>query len=241
MELKHPIIIEQHYGINVLRDDLLEGGTKSILLDGIEIQYPDIKEYVYASPVYGGFQIALSAYCKQHGLKTTIFCAKRANKHPNTLKCIEYGANIVEVYPGYLSVVEKRARDYCYQKQNIHKFVFGANTLENINKIAIRAKKVFKSLKNEPDEIWVAVGSGTIVKGILQSVKNAKVYGVMVGADFEYEHPNLTLIKYPKPFDKESRIEVEFPSMANYDRKALELCLANKRQPNTNVLFWNVL
>ncbi len=241
MEKEQPIIIQQYYGINVLRDDLLEGGTKSILLDGIQMKYPEIEEYVYASPVYGGFQIALSAYCKLHGLKAKIFCAKRANKHPNTLKCIEYGADIVEVYPGYLSVVEKRARDYCQQKPNVHKFVFGANTPENIDKIANRAKIVLESLKNEPDEIWVAVGSGTIIKGILKAVKNTKVYGVMVGADFKYEHPNLTLIKYPKPFDKESKMEVEFPSMANYDRKALELCLSYKRPPDTNILFWNVL
>lgn len=239
--MKHPIKIEKHYGINILRDDLLNGGTKSILLDGIEKQYPHITEYVYASPVYGGFQIALSAYCKQNGLKSTIFCAKRAKKHSNTLKCIEYGANIIEVYPGYLSVVEKRAREYCEKKTHIYKFVFGANTPENINTIANRAKKVLEYLKREPDEIWVAVGSGTLVKGILEAVSHAKVYGVLVGADFEYSHPNLTLLKYPKPFESESKIKVEFPSMANYDRKALELCLAHERNANTDVLFWNVL
>jgi len=239
--MNQPITIQKHYGINILRDDLLEGGTKSILFEGIEKQYPHITEYVYASPVYGGFQIALSAYCKKKGLKATIFCAKRAKKHPNTLKCIEYGANIIEVYPGYLSVVEKRARDYCEQKSHVHKFVFGANTPENIHIISERAKKIFHQLGSEPDEIWVAVGSGTLVKGILQAVNNSKVYGVIVGADFEYKHPNLTLIKYPQPFEKESSLEVDFPSMPNYDRKALELCLSQKPIFTSNILFWNVL
>jgi Pyridoxal-phosphate dependent enzyme len=239
--MKHPIKIESHYGIHVLRDDLLEGGTKSVLLDGMEKQNPQITEYVYASPVYGGFQIALSAYCKSHGLKATIFCAKRANKHPNTLKCIEYGAKIVEVYPGYLSVVEKRAKDYCEGKPHVHKFVFGANTPENIAKIAQRTKKVFQKLGKEPDEIWVAVGSGTIISGILQATNRAKVYGVVVGTDTQISHPNLTLLKYPKSFEYESKLETEFPSMPNYDRKALELCLAHKRPSNKTVLFWNVL
>lgn len=235
------ITIEKHYGINILRDDLLEGGTKSILLDGIENLYLNKTEYVYASPVYGGFQIALSAYCKKKGLNTTIFCAKRAKKHPNTLKCIEYGAKIIEVYPGYLSVIEKRARDYCYKQPHIHKFVFGANTLENINLISERTKQLFQYLNCEPDEIWVSVGSGTLIQGILKVVNHAKVYGVIVGADFKYEHPNLTLIKYPKPFEIESKLKVEFPSMPNYDRKALELCLSHVREVNSNVLFWNVL
>lgn len=235
------ITLEKHYGINILRDDLLNGGTKSILLNGIEKQNPTITEYVYAGPVYGGFQIALSAYCKEHNLKATIFCAKRKHKHSNTLKCIEYGANIVEVYPGYLSVVEKRAREYCKGKTNVHKFIFGANTPDNINIIENRVKKVIEQLGKEPDEIWVAVGSGTIVKGILQAVNKSKVYGVLVGANLEYEHPNLKLINYPKPFEYESKIKVNFPSMANYDRKALELCLEHKRDENNEVLFWNVL
>jgi hypothetical protein len=239
--MKHPIKIEQHYGIHVLRDDLLKGGTKSILLDGMEKQYPRVTEYVYASPVYGGFQIALSAYCKSHGLKATIFCAKRNQKHPNTLKCIEYGANIMEVYPGYLSVVEKRAQTYCEGKLHIHKFVFGANSPENIDRISKRTTKVFTKMGKEPDEIWVAVGSGTLVKGILQATKHAHVYGVIVGAEFEYTHPNLTLLKYPKPFEYESRLETDFPSTANYDRKALELCLKHKRPSTRTVLFWNVL
>ena len=241
--MKHPIVIEQHYGINVLRDDLLEGGTKSILLDGIEQINPHITEYVYASPVYGGFQIALSAYCQKHGLQTTIFCAKRTTKHANTLQCIDYGANIIEVYPGYLSVVEKRAREYCENKPHVQKLVFGANTPENIYKITQRAKQVIQQLTYEPDEIWVAVGSGTLVKGILEAVHKTKtkVYGVLVGADFEYSHPNLTLLTYPKSFEKESKIDVAFPSMANYDRKALELCLAHNRKVDSKVLFWNVL
>jgi hypothetical protein len=240
MHMKYPITIEQHYGIQVLRDDLLEGGTKSILLDGIIKQHPRIKEYVYASPVYGGFQIALSAYCKKHKLKATIFCAKRKNKHPNTIKCIDYGANVIEVFPGYLSVIEKRAMDYCNKHPNAHKIEFGANTPENINTIADRARDVFKKMKGEPDEIWVAVGSGTLISGILQAVNKAKVYGVIVGADFNMKHPNLKLLKYPKPFEVESSIQPDFPSMANYDRKALELCLM-RRHTNKTILFWNVL
>ena len=55
------ITIEQHKGVNVLREDLLVGGTKSILMPSI---IGESQEYVNASPVYGGFQIALSAYCQ---------------------------------------------------------------------------------------------------------------------------------------------------------------------------------
>jgi len=245
-------IIEKHNGINVLRDDLLVGGTKSILMSSII--KPDIDEYVYASPVYGGFQIALSAYCQLKNKKATIFCAKRNIKHKNTLKCLSYGATVIEVSYGYLSVVEKKAREYCNNKSNIEKIIFGANTIENKMLISDRVKTVITQLGKEPDEIWCAIGSGTLISGILMTVnENVKVFGVQVGAEFipDKEYKNLTIIKYPKAFDYESRLKVDFHSTANYDLKAFELCLKHQdkerkenKENNTkdkNVLFWNVL
>ena len=95
------ITIEQYKGVNVLRDDLLKGGTKSILMPSI---IGDDLEYVYASPVYGGFQIALSAYCQSVNKKATIFCAKRKEMHPNTLKCQMKGYKIYYVSRLCLSV-----------------------------------------------------------------------------------------------------------------------------------------
>ena len=239
------ITIEKHYGISVLRDDLLIGGTKSILMSSINNDV-NINEFVYASPVYGGFQIALSAYCHSIGKKATIFCARRKINHSNTIKCMEYGTKIIEVYPGYLTCVEKKAREYCIGKKNVKKIVFGAKTDENIELIANRTRQIIKQLGKEPDEIWIAIGSGTLITGILQSVsENVKVIGVQVGAEFipDREYKNLTIIKYPKSFEYESGLKIPFHSMKNYDLKAFETCLEHNKDMNNDklVLFWNVL
>lgn len=244
------IIIEKHNGIHVLRDDLLIGGTKSILMPILDNDV-NIKEFVYASPVYGGFQIALSAYCKNVGKKATIFCAKRKLKHANTLACIENGANIIEVYPGYLTCVEKKAREYCIGKTNpmVKKISFGAKSNETIELIAHRMRQVIHHFNQQIDEIWVAVGSGTLVTGILRGLHlhhaNVKVFGVQVGADKNIKHEeyeNLTIITYPKPFEYESKLQINFKSMKNYDLKAFELCLDyNKGCTNKKILFWNVM
>jgi hypothetical protein len=138
------ITIEQYDGFYVLRDDLLVGGTKSILMSSID--KPNIQEFVYATPVYGGFQIALSAYCQSVGKKATLFCAERKKKHPNTLQCLKYNAKIIEVPYGYLSVVEKRAKDYCQGKEHIEKIIFGANSLENKKIIANRMTEILKMI-----------------------------------------------------------------------------------------------
>ena len=203
------IVIEKYEnqpGIYVLRDDLLPGGTKSILIDSLLVNNHDnhdVNELVYASPCYGGFQIALSIYCKNNNKKATIFCAKRKIRHPNTEICIQNGANVVEVPYGYLSVVEKHAREYLrlreprfphtpsLQTKGIIlgaggvlagglaplvplKIAFGANSPESINIIASRAKRVIESFTEiygkPPDEIWCAVGSGTLISGIIQAV-----------------------------------------------------------------------
>lgn len=286
------IVIEKYKnqtGIYVLRDDLLPGGTKSILIDSLVLNHDDVDEFVYASPCYGGFQIALSIFCKNNNKKATIFCAERKIRHPNTEICIQNGANIVEVPYGYLSVVEKHSREYIrdstlQKKKSISinskggvlgeplvplKIAFGANSPENINIIASRAKRVIelfsKMYGTPPDEIWCAVGSGTLISGIIQAVAEIqvvwttcrkgsccplKIYGVQVGKEFKGSNsPNVTILVYPKPFEYASKLKVNFPSMPNYDLKAFELCLEHNKNKsndknideNKKVLFWNVL
>ena len=229
------MVIENHKGVNVVRDDLLTGGTKSVLMPSI---IGSDSEYVYASPVYGGFQIALSAYCQSVGKKATIFCAKRNVKHANTRTCERYGAKVVEVPCGYLAVVEKHAKDYC-ARTGAKKLVFGAKSIENKTIIANRVREAIEQVGAEPYEIWCAIGSGTLVESILMATKTARVYGVQVGAEYTGKHPRLTVLKYPRPFEYESKFVAGFQSMANYDRKAFELCVKNKM--SRNAMFWNVL
>lgn len=228
------ITLQKHKGVHVLRDDLLPGGTKSVLMPAI---VGEAEEYVYASPVYGAFQIALAVYCAQHGKKATIFCAKRAEKHENTIITLNNGGNVIEVPHGYLSVVEKKAREYC-DRTGAQKIVFGGKDEKFINIIAKRMRQVIKELGFEPDEVWCAVGSGALVEGILKGTKTAKVHGVAVGAGYTNNHKRLTLYKYPKPFDKPSNYQMQFRSMPNYDLKAWEFCMYHKGKGN--VLFWNV-
>lgn len=230
------IIIEKHNGIKVLRDDLLIGGTKSILMPYIVSNEYD--EYVYASPVYGGFQIALSAYCQSVNKKATIFCAKRKELHDNTKRCIDFGAEIIQVPYGYLSNVEKHAKDYSFYKK-AKKLEFGAKTSQNIEIISNRVKEVIFKIGAEPDEIWCAIGSGTLVESILKATSKSRIYGVQVGANYYNNNPRLSILKYPKSFDKISKYKCDFNSMPNYDLKAYEFCVKFKK--TENVLFWNVL
>src|SRR4051812_20142167 len=87
-------VIELHEGFNIVRDDVLPGGTKR---RAIPVFFrADIDEYVYASPVQGAAQLALALTAREHGKRATVFCAKRKTWHPNTVRVHELGAKVVE-------------------------------------------------------------------------------------------------------------------------------------------------
>jgi hypothetical protein len=105
-----PPVVTDHFGIRIVRDDLFPGGTKARfagrLFDGAD-------EVVYASPAEGGAQTALAIIAQQLEKRATIFVAKRQTPHARTLMAKSHGAKVYQVSPGYLSVVQARARAYC--------------------------------------------------------------------------------------------------------------------------------
>jgi hypothetical protein len=231
------ITLETHRGIIVLRDDLLTGGTKSRFIE--HLLDPMASEYVYASPVYGGFQIALAAVCQRLEKNATIFCAKRKIPHPNSLKCKALGAKVLQVPHGYLNHVQKKAKDYCVRK-NAQYLEFGANYALAIDKIAEVMGEITRQI-GEPEVIFCAVGSGTLLKGIIKGTNTAHIIGVQVGKEFNSTVPSrVRLLKYPKNFGAISKQKVSFPSCTNYDLKAWEYCLKHYN-PKQKTFFWNVM
>jgi hypothetical protein len=100
-----PPTIDRIGRLQVVRDDLLDGGTKRRIIQP-RLQ-PGI-EYVYAGPVFGYAQIALAVAARAVGARATLFVAKRNLLHPRTRQAREAGARIVEVAAGYLTVVRRR-------------------------------------------------------------------------------------------------------------------------------------
>lgn len=231
------VTIREYSGIRVVRDDLIgPGGTKTILMP--ELTRYKNREFVYASTVYGGLQIALSEHCRKIGKKAVIFCAKRGTMFRNTRLCKELGAAIKEVDNGMLSVVTKRAKDYCLE-HDAHLIEFGGKNEVCKNLLVARIKKVFKVLGHEPSEIWCVVGSGMLIECLLEATAKAKLCAVKVSdSGYSIAHKRIRMYKYPKPFGFESRFEAGFPSMRNYDLKGFEMCTAFHKSKDT--LFWNV-
>jgi len=226
-----PPIVTVHSGIHVVRDDLFPGGTKARFLPAL---FDDADEVVYASPCEGGAQTALAHTAAALGKRATIFVAKRAEPHARALEAKRVGAKVMQVSPGYLTVVQARAREYC-NRTGARLAPFGVNMPEAIEKIAEAAR----TTGIEPDEVWCASGSGVLARALAKAWPDARRHVVEVGRTLSSaEVLGATIHKAGIPFSKALRDLPPFPSDPHYDAKAWKICKA--RHGAGLVLFWNV-
>ena len=225
-------VVKKHNGVLVVRDDLFPGGTKARF---IPLLFDGANEVVYASPAEGGAQTALATVAAQLGKRATIFVAQRAQEMASaTLMAQRLGAQIVQVSPGHLNVVQARAREYSHQTGALLA-PFGFDIPGAIQAIAQAAL----SIGIQPDEVWCAGGSGVLARGLAQAWPNASRHVVQVGRKLSANDvAGATIHEYPKPFEWATKNAPPFPSDPHYDAKAWEYCL--KHKGSGVVLFWNV-
>ena len=226
-------VVEEHSGIQVVRDDLLPGGTKLRYFAGL--YGPDRREIVYGSPCEGGAQISLAHAARMGGGKATIFCAARKTRHERTQEAIGLGANVVEVRPGYLSVVQARAREYA-ERTGAYLLPFGGDIPKAPGLIAAAAR----STGLEPSVVWCAAGSGTLARGLALAWPSAALHAVVVGKPVTAQQVGYGirhLVGYE--FKDKAQTLPPFPSDLHYDAKAWEVCMASPVRPLT--VFWNVM
>lgn len=225
-----PIVVE-HDGVAVVRDDLFPGGTKARYL---RILFDDCDELVYASPAEGAAQSALAICAEQAGKRGTIFVAKRAEPHPRALMAKRHGAKVLQVSPGYLTVVQARAKAYC-QARGAKLVPFGVDLPEAVARIAEAAR----ATGADPDEVWCASGSGALMRGLALAWPNARRHSVQVGRSLsESDVAGATVHVYNAPFAEAASTSPPFPSDPHYDAKAWEVC--SVKRGAGRVLFWNV-
>lgn len=223
--------ITWHDGVAVVRDDLFPGGTKARFLPKL---FERASEVVYASPAEGGAQTALAHCARAAGRRATIFVAKRQTPHPRALMAKALGAKVMQVSPGYLAVVQARARAYC-EATGAMLAPFGVDMPEAITAIAAAAQ----AAEIEPDEVWCASGSGVLARALKAAWPLAQINVVQVGRELSAEDvAGARIFKAPLGFGQSCRAAVPFPSDPHYDAKAWQICQAHRGKGT--VLFWNV-
>jgi hypothetical protein len=232
--------VEVHGGIIVVRDDLYPGGTKARFIPKL---FGNYEEVVYASPTCGGAQYALALVGQQLAKRVTIFTSKRKELHPRSRMAQLAGAKIEQCLPGYMAVLQKRAREYVAMEGWKRLLLpFGLDVPEAAAVIAEAA--VMARIKS-PDQVWCAAGSGVLARGLMLAWPDAEFNVVQVGHALEEKDvPGAIIWKFPIPFEKEARMFDGFPlpfsSDLHYDAKAWQMCQQHSGNRGT-IVFWNVL
>ena len=234
-DVKLPIpIVEEFDGIRVVRDDLLDGGTKRRAFTMYVASRPDVKEFVYASPRQGYAQLSLAYACHDLGRKCTVTVPK-GEKTWLTIEAEKLGCNIIQVPMGYLSNIQHKARVYCEETES-HLIPFGGDhpiIIEAMTRSAL-------SLDIQPKEVWTVMSSGVLSRGLQNAWPDAKVYGVQIGHNTtEDEMGRAETFRSKYTFQQECKKDERppFPSSLTYESKAWTFI---KEKATEGALFWNV-
>jgi len=234
--LENPII-KKYNKIYVLRDDLLDGGTKSRFLPYV---IGDAKEIVFGAPVCGGAPYALSVFGKHFDRKITLFYAETKKLNKRQQACLDNGAEIRMVPFGYMTHVQSKARKYA--EENNALFLPLGFDVEKAEKPFVKFMESVKDVYGSFDQVWCAVGSGMLARCLSKGFDDSEINGVIVGLKSRNQKQNygknVILHDCKYEFKQESKYESPFPTCNNYDRKAWEIC---EKESEGRVLFWNVL
>jgi hypothetical protein len=236
-------------GTQVVRDDLLPGGTKRRALDyliGHDANYAGITDWVYGSaPAHGYAQWALALVCSDYGKRAHLFMAARNSSKLHRLQqCgLDAGGTYHWVPYGMLSVTQKRARDYVSESPTTRALLpLGGNT-----PVAVRAlTRVAQALPllDPPEHIWTVLSSGTLSRALQAAYPTATVHGVVVGHMPTPEEAGRAHL-YRSPYSFARPVTPQdappYPSVVEYDAKLWPIYRAwRTAHASVRVLIWNV-
>jgi hypothetical protein len=222
--------------IKILREDVIDGGSKMRFLPFL---VGDASEVVFGGPFCGGAPYALSVWAREARRRATLFYAARGVLHRRQAAAQRNGAALHFVRPGYMTVVQARARAYA-DVQGALFLPLGFDIPAAVEPLAEYARRVRADV-GQPDQVWCCAGSGMVARVIAAAFPDSQVCAVAVGLASRHEAQdmpgNVRLIPSGVPFERASHAPAPFPSCPNYDLKAWARCAWEAKG---SVLFWNV-
>lgn len=227
--LPPPVIVE-HDGFRVVRDDLVPGGTKRRVLTEV-FKHKAAAEFVYPSipDGYGAIGVALAA--KDNGKAARLFYADLPREQWSDLmtQAEEAGATMVMV-PGTHEDAIAAAREYAEAHAESLLLPLGFAMPEYEEELA----NIARTLPVEPEQVWVASGTGTLTRAFQQAWPDAEHHAVVIkdkGSTGNAVRHMLT-----SEFEQ-AAVKPPFPSSDTFDAKVWGFM---KREAKPGALFWNV-
>lgn len=238
----HPVLLEEHHGFIVARDDICTPtfyGSKTRFIDPLVRFNPQVQEWVFGgSNNHGWGPVSLSCVVRKYGKTATFFQAERkpGNETPTQKLTMELGGNIKWVKMGMLTVTLARARDYIAESPETR----AGLPLGLEHEMVLRAiEQVGKSLPISPKEVWTVGSSGTLSRGLQRAFPNANFHVVQVGhamTEREIGRAKLWISPYKWNQEVKDKDRPPFPSAQYYDAKLWPFV---REHASPGALIWN--
>ena len=166
--------------VHVVRDDLLEGGTKqrAALPFLAGLQEEGFQEFVYASPFSGFAQIALAVSAQALGLRSHVFAVREPavgsepTPHEFSRKARAHGAQLTLAED--LAEASDRAAEYAAADGRRYLVPLGFDHPEFHRHLVAALREQWshfgRKLPGPPRNVWVPLGSGTLGRAFRQVV-----------------------------------------------------------------------
>jgi DNA modification methylase len=222
--LYNPPITITHYEFNkikfhVFNDDKLIGGTKQRalvpLLEKIKKQ-----KFIYAGPVQGYAQVALSYTAELTHKTAVLFLEKKTPRNDITKLALTFkNVELHEIENGYLKKLQECAEVYHKNNSNSYLISFGGNEplyTKELEKNMISAMPPVK-----PKRIWIVVGSGVVLNVLYKIFPKAHFMAIQVGKTVYPDQINdrTTLFISNEKFIDIAVEQPPYPTVKTYDAK----------------------
>lgn len=220
-------VIEVHEGRVVVREDLIEVGSKARMGEAL-VKSIKSDTIVYVQPRFGFAGISLTKLCKLYGKKLVLFMPSSKEVSEHQAYCIEKGCEYhfyrIAAMPN-LNIIAKK-----WALENGAYFIPLGLKHELVTASIIKvASKII-----EPPAFWTAFSTGVLNRALQIAWPNAQANGVAVSRNVQDgERGRANIISHYRDFSQDSLIQPPFPSASNYDAKVWEYT-----KPGD--LFWNV-
>lgn len=231
------IVLKIHDGILVAREDLLKGGTKT---RAAEFMFSQIKEktVVYVAPRVGLAPTAICELAELYKKKVILFmpASKEISDHQAHVynKAQKVFFKRIAAMPN-LNIIARN-----FAKLNGYKFLpFGLNHPHVIAGF-VRIAETIRNRNISISEIWTAVSTGVLTRGLQIGFDDVEMKGVCVARNMKVGEIGRTkIISEPLSFTTKEKIEnlPPFDTVKTYDGKVWKYI---PKDTDKIRLFWNV-
>jgi hypothetical protein len=223
---------------NIVRDDVLIGGTKQRIMGAIILANPDCDEFVYAGPFQGYAQVALAYVAKLLNKKATLFLSESG---PLTKVAQHHNPNVKIIVLKYANLKKLKSKSEIYSsKDNICLLPFGLYTKEYFRLLANQIKSVLPNNFEHPKTMWLVAGSATILNALYLLFPKTYFNIVQVGKKIwpdQMDESRTTLYISDEKFWEIAKKQPPYPTVKTYDAKLWKYVL---KYGKSGDYVWNV-